>query len=858
MKAVLRPVFVGGLSIAIAAMTLLGSSSVALAATRPSITTWSINAPVYEGDRPTVTATFTDPDLTDQHTVDISWGDNSYDSYVLPVGDRSFAVRKTVPYLTFSLTPLTVLITLNDPIYSNSKTLAVTVLNAPPSITSFALSSAAIDMGQAVTATGTFTDPGAADTHTVTVDWGDLSATTTMNLAAGVGSFTTTPHTYSGAGDFTVTLTVADNGGATATATSMVSVRKPNQAPSIVSFTLTAGSEGGTSTLALTFTDPDPADTHTVSVAWGDGTTSSSGTLASTVTAFNASHVYADTGMYTVVLTLADSASHTVTASASVSPTNVAPVVGSLTLSPSSVVDHQTVTVSGTFTDPGTADTFTLTIDWGDTTSSSQSLVAGTRSFTATHAYNAAGSVTIVATVTDRDNGKSSSSATLVVLPSNHAPANLVVQATAALEGGSTTLSVSFTDAELTDTHTVAITWGDGLSESVALAAGATSSAPTHTYLETGTYTVSVTVTDSGNLSVAGGTTVTATNVSPSLSSLTFSPSSVTDHQTVTVSGTFKDPGTADTYTVTFAWGDGTTSSQSLVAGVRSFSGSHDYLAAGTFTVTVTVTDRDNGAGTQNGSLVVTARNTAPSGLSLSTNVTGLSATVSGTFVDPDPLDTHDVTILWGDGTTSTSTVAASATLFTATHTYLAAGTFTVTVTVTDPAGASTSATASIVAAVLASTPADVLDQMTALVNSFALSPNTERWLLRKIDDLRASLASGGNAQLCADLKILGHISAFAGRALTNDQAAAMDVLGKKLEAAAGCQGTVILFPRVQRATTVATPGAPTSTQATQVTSNVKTPKATTSKTDTEKSEKSEVEKSEKSHDESGYRKERD
>ena len=67
MKALLRPLFVGGLSIAIAATSLVGSSSVALGATRPSITTWSINAPVYEGDRPVISATFTDVDPLDLH-----------------------------------------------------------------------------------------------------------------------------------------------------------------------------------------------------------------------------------------------------------------------------------------------------------------------------------------------------------------------------------------------------------------------------------------------------------------------------------------------------------------------------------------------------------------------------------------------------------------------------------------------------------------------------------------------------------------------------------------------------------------------------------------------------------------------
>src|SRR6266581_7805936 len=116
MKALLRPLFVCGLSIAMAATSLVGSSSVALAATRPSIVTWSVSAPVYEGDRPFATATFTDPDLTDLHTVDVSWGDNTFDTYTLPVGDRSFSVQKSVPYVNEAAS-LTVQITVNDSIF---------------------------------------------------------------------------------------------------------------------------------------------------------------------------------------------------------------------------------------------------------------------------------------------------------------------------------------------------------------------------------------------------------------------------------------------------------------------------------------------------------------------------------------------------------------------------------------------------------------------------------------------------------------------------------------------------------------------------------------------------------------------
>jgi PKD repeat protein len=531
------------------------------------------------------------------------------------------------------------------------------------------------------------------------------------------------------------------------------------------------------------------------------------------VTSFDATHVYADTGSYAIVVTLADSAGHTVTANTSVSPTNVAPVLGTLSLSPSSVVDHQTLTVSCTFTDPGTADTFTVTVDWGDGTSSSDSLAAGARSFSGTHAYGTAGPITIKVTVADRDNGRSTSSAALAVLPSNHAPADLSVNATAVLEGDATTLSVSFTDAEASDTHAVAIAWGDGSTENVSLAAGATSTSRGHTYLESGTYSVAVTVTDAGGMSVAGGTTVTAMNVAPSLAALVLTPSSVTDHQTLTVSGTFSDPSAADTFTMNVAWGDGTSSNSSLVAGTRSFSASHQYPTAGTYDLIVTITDRDNGPGTQDSSVVVTARNVAPSGLALSSNVTGLSATVSGAFTDPDANDTHAVSMAWGDGTTTQVSLAAGVTSFAGTHTYGAAGTFTVTATVADAGGASTSASKSVVTSVLSSTPSAIIDQMSALVSSFNTDRTTERWLLRKLDDLQASLAYG-NDQVCSNSGALGKIMAFAQRTLTNDQYAALSTLANNLQGAAGCGITANQFPKVQKAPTLTAPTTKTATPA--------------------------------------------
>jgi PKD repeat protein len=789
MKALLRPLFVGAVSIAIAGTSLVGSSGIALAATKPSFVSLSVTTPVNEGDKPVVDGTFTDVDPADQHTVQIFWGDGSTDFYTLPVGDRSFSLQKSIAFPD-NYASLTTQVMLADPVFSVSRFLNLTVQNVAPSVNAFGLSRTDLVAGDSVTASGGFDDPGTADTHTVTVSWGDGSANTVVSLARRVWTFTTSAHTYLSGGTFEVTATIADDDGGSAVATSSVTVAGGNEAPSVVSLAATAGNEGGSSSLSLTFSDADAADTHTVAVAWGDGATSDPVSLAAGVSTFDAWHVYADTGTYAVTVTLADNAGHSVTAGTSVSPANVAPTVGALALGPAGVVDHQTATLTGTFADPGTADTFTLTVSWGDGTTPSQlDLAAATRTFSVDHAYSAAGPYTITATVVDRDSGSGHATLDVVVSQSNRGPESLVLGATATTEGTSTTLTVSFTDADSGDAHNVAVAWGDGSSETLALGAGVTTAGPTHAYLASGTYAVSVTVTDAGGLSVSGGASANVVNVAPSLGALSVSPSTVVDGQTVATSGTFTDPGTADTFSLVVDWGDGSTTAQSLTAGTRSFSASHAYASPGAYTVIATVTDSDGGVGSQSASLEVRRHNTGPSSFTLTPNVTGSTATVTGSFTDPDAADTHSVTVTWGDGQSATLSLAAGVTSFDATHTYAAAGTYTVNATVTDPSTASASASRQVVIQGASSNVNELLDQLAALIRSYDLDRNTERWLLKKVEDIRQSLASG-SGQACTDLKTLDHLAAFAGRVLSTDQYAGVSALVHQIEAAAGCRTT--------------------------------------------------------------------
>ncbi|MFM6850668.1 MAG: ExeM/NucH family extracellular endonuclease [Terrabacter sp.] len=85
----------------------------------------------------------------------------------------------------------------------------------------------------------------------------------------------------------------------------VVGLNLTNAAPSVGGVTgpSAATSVGSPVDVSTTFTDADRLDTHTASVAWGDGSTTP-GTVAGN--AVNASHVYAAAGVHTVKVTVTD------------------------------------------------------------------------------------------------------------------------------------------------------------------------------------------------------------------------------------------------------------------------------------------------------------------------------------------------------------------------------------------------------------------------------------------------------------------------------------------------------------------------------------------------------------------------
>ena len=258
------------------------------------------------------------------------------------------------------------------------------------------------------------------------------------------------------------------------------------------------------------------------------------------------------------------------------------------------VLDRRTVTVDGvdeaqwdasrsTSLD-GTALTFTW--DFGDGTTATGP--------TASHDYAEPGTYRVVLTATDSSGRSSRQQVEVSVLATG--PSALTVTGGPADEGAAARLRGAFTAGSADQSHTVALTWGDGAIDQISLPAGVTEFAVTHGYADNGTFPVEATVrTAAGQLTTAGASFDVA-DVAPVVTAVG-APATVGER--VSISGTVTDAGNADTLTVAVDWGDGVTGIPTGGAVVRgAFAADHVFGRPGRFTVTVTAIDDDGGEAT--------------------------------------------------------------------------------------------------------------------------------------------------------------------------------------------------------------------------------------------------------------------
>ncbi len=529
-----------------------------------------------------------------------------------------------------------------------------------PGGTSIAVSQGTINEGGSVTVSGVA--EAAFFGTQITVTWGD--GTTSAVTASATNGTWTTSHTYpndTGTGSssrFLISATAAGVADFNFTRVTVNNVAPTLNLPAVA----LSVNEGASLTLAGSFTDPGVLDGHTLVVSWGDGSLSSTVTFAAGQNkSFSLTHPYRDdnpsltpSDNVNVVVKLTDSDGGQSSATRPVAVNNVAPTnlqldavtaggvpVGRDADGNAIVPEGSLLTYTGSFRDPGVSDAERVSIDWGDDSRGDTATVVRDSAdptllrFSASHTYvddNPTTSPSDLYTITllaaDDDTGTATVSDQIRV--ASVAPVVTVAAISATTENVAITMTASFTDVGVADTHSAVVNWGDGTALQTVSITGQPGSGgltATHTYGDNGTFTVTVTVTDDDSVAGSGAATVTVSNTVPTVAIDRGATTSFDGVQTVVgtqnvavpFSGPIADPGSDD---ITVTWGFGDTTSNvatnlvnppatdpavSPTIQPRSYTSSvtHPYSSPCLYRATLSAGDDDGGAATPDGVDVV-------------------------------------------------------------------------------------------------------------------------------------------------------------------------------------------------------------------------------------------------------------
>lgn len=491
------------------------------------------------------------------------------------------------------------------------------------------------------------------------------------------GTGQTPTHTFGAGGTYSVSLTVTNDRGLTATSSQNVTVG--NVTLPVASFTVSPQAPGVGQPVFFNGSGSTPGAGHQTitSYRWtfGDGATGSGQTV---------SHTFSAAGNYVVQLTVVDDAGATATSNGtnvSVATASGGPVAN-FTFSPGTPSVGETV-IFDWRTSTSTQGSPIVSLDWnfGDASPAVHcpgDAACGTDGITQ-HNFQRTGAFTVVLIVTDSVGRTSIKS-------------NQITVSQGGGNGGATTASFIFSPTNPSANqiiffnaagstaaagHTLTgYRWdfGDGS------ITNSTTPSTSHTFTSAGTFSVALTVTDDTNqtarvvvpITVASGGTA-----GPPTARFTSSPSGPAINQDVFFNASQSTASSGRTIT-TYSWdfGDGSTGSGVTVT--------HAYTRAGSFTVTLLVTDDANQVGTTTGSVTVAATSgqiVADFTVSPTDPKISAGTNVNVNFDATPSISTAGITRydwVWGDGSSNANGGQMIQ------HTFNAPGTYVVRLTVTD------------------------------------------------------------------------------------------------------------------------------------------------------------------------------
>ncbi|NND72403.1 MAG: PKD domain-containing protein [Rhodothermales bacterium] len=339
----------------------------------------------------------------------------------------------------------------------------------------------------------------------------------------GSGSGVGTTNTFMSAGTYPVVLTVTDDDAYSSTDTVTIVVSPaPTNVPPTASFSLTPDSGQAPLTVTVDASGSSDSDGSIVSYTWtfGDG---------SSATGVSASHEYSQAGTFSVVLTVTDDDGATASETRTVSvlePNNQPPAAAFSASTSTGVIPLLVTFDASSSTDPdGSIATYTW--NFGDGSAATGVSTSKT--------YTVAGSYIVTLTVTDDDGASSLTQQTILASAgtSNLPP---VAAFTLTPSVGTAPVTVATDGSASTDSDgtisSYAWDYGDG-----ATGTGVTDS---HTYSTSGTYTVTLTVSDNNGATGSSSQTVTVSSpptAGPLVMHLTFDESSGQNATDVSTNG---------------------------------------------------------------------------------------------------------------------------------------------------------------------------------------------------------------------------------------------------------------------------------------------------------------------------------
>lgn len=573
-------------------------------------------------------------------------------------------------------------------------TTPVTVVNAAPKVELLANPNPASE-GDTVTFTVNIQDSAQDMAAGFDVEWdfADGSPVTDNDAQAPVVRTRAFPES----GTRTIGVKVRDQHGEVTSATLNLAV---NNLPPTVAFGPLPSPVyvGQATTFVATATDTagDLAAGLTYAFDWGDGTTGTATGAGSAST----TKTFTQPGTYTISVTATDRdggtsapATAVITVQVHVGPQPPGGFVFVTEPAGAAIDETGSLKITASWSDPNPGDNdvpFNYVWDFGDGSPTESGHTGGfvgclngnCTTTTTSHVFAESGTYLVVLSVVDHTGQKGAGSFTVTVR--NVPPIGQFNGLPTPLEGQEATFNVSASDLSAGDTaagFTWVLSWGDGTPDTTLT--GGTSQSPTHTFADSGTYTVTLTVTDrDGGTSAPVTIQVVVGNRPPSVT--LSAPAEGDEGAELSFTATATDPSAADAEAgLLYEWdfGDGSPK----VAGPDLSQTTHTYADQGSYTVTVQVTDQDGG--TAQASAVVQVANVAPT-VSLPGDLDlrlGESFTLTATATDPGVNDTLTYTWTFGDGQTGTGP--------TVSHVYPNAGEYTITVTVTDGDGGTASDT---------------------------------------------------------------------------------------------------------------------------------------------------------------------